>query len=175
MFMKHLSLLPSKIFKMAPPLFTVDSDSSKQNKATVNLLPCRIHHDGNVNPSNTFWNPSQAQDGTHMAYLRGRKLHGKVVKLPEGYYGSVVERTDPKPETPSSEERIEDVEVTENSEDRLEVGAMKGKATFDDLMIWGHESTSDSSADPYVRGMEEWIAFAQEIHSYSTETGPTKR
>ncbi|KAI0432069.1 ribonuclease H2, subunit C [Xylaria sp. FL1042] len=156
---------------MPPPLFTVESDASKQKTAKVNLLPCRIHHDGDVNPSSTFWNPAETQDGLPTAYFRGRKLHGKAVKLPEGYYGVVVEKTDAKPQASSTEQEPtdEDVEVIENPEGQLEVGAMKGKAAFDELTIWGHESASDSTADPYVRGMEEWIAFAEEIHSFTTE------
>ncbi|KAI0972807.1 ribonuclease H2, subunit C [Xylaria arbuscula] len=157
---------------MPPPLFTVESEASKKQKAQVNLLPCRIHHDGDVNPSDTFWNPTEAEDGLQTAYFRGRKLHGKALKLPEGYYGVVVEKTDAKPQTSSAEQEPadEDIDVIENPEDQLEVGEMRGKAAFDELMIWGHESTSDSTADPYVRGMEEWIAFAEEIHSTGSES-----
>ncbi|KAI8946030.1 ribonuclease H2, subunit C [Xylaria longipes] len=169
---------------MSPPLFTLESGDSEQERATVNLLPCRIHHDGDVNTSDPFWNPTKSEDNSNTAYLRGRKLHGRAVKLPKGYYGVVVEKTDAKLETLTKQEPVnEDVEVIENPEDQLEVGAMKSKATFDELMIWGHESMSDSSVDPYVRGMEEWIAFAEEvrqqtyfmtIHSSSTESEPTK-
>ncbi|KAI1183066.1 ribonuclease H2, subunit C [Nemania serpens] len=157
---------------MSPPLFTVESTTASQEKAAVNLLPCRIHHDGDVDPSGTFWTPTGTEDSAQTAYLRGRKLHGKAVKLPEGYHGLVVEKSDVKPDTSRKGEPVdEDIEVIENPEDQLEVGAMKGKAAFDELMIWGHESTGDSSADPYVRGMEEWIAFAEEIHSSKTESG----
>lgn len=102
-------------------------------------------------------------DGIQTAYMRGRKLHGKAVKLPAGYYGTVVEKTDTKPESTPRDMGDDDVEVAEDPEDQLEVGAMRGKAAFDELLIWGHESTSDSVADPYVRGMEEWIAFAEEV------------
>ncbi|TRX90105.1 hypothetical protein FHL15_009024 [Xylaria flabelliformis] len=140
-------------------LTRLEAEASEQKRATVNLLPCRIHHDGDVNPSDQFWNP----------------IKSEAVKLPEGYYGVVVEKTDAKPEAGTRPEFAdEDVEVIENPEDQLEVGAMKGKAAFDELMIWGHESTSDSSMDPYVRGMEEWIAFAEEIHSTNPDLGPTK-
>ncbi|KAI1322919.1 ribonuclease H1 small subunit [Xylariaceae sp. FL0255] len=147
---------------MPLPLFTVEPQEFVKASATVNLLPCRINHDGEVNPSDTFWNPSQAEDGQRTAYFRGRKLRGKHVKLPEGYYGSVVEKGDPKPET-SHKEMTEDVEVIENPADQLEVGIMNGKATFDELIVWGHESINDSSADPYIRGMEEWVTFSSEV------------
>ncbi|KAI2638219.1 ribonuclease H2, subunit C [Xylaria nigripes] len=155
---------------MAPPLFAVETKVSGQKKANVNLLPCRIHHDGDVNPSGIFWNPTKAQDDVQTAYLRGKKLHGKAVSLPEGYHGVVVEKTDAKPETSTEQAVLEDDEMVENASDHLEVGTMRAKAAFDELMIWGHECTSESTADPYVRGMEEWIAFAEEIHSYTAAT-----
>ncbi|KAL7629735.1 hypothetical protein AAE478_001258 [Parahypoxylon ruwenzoriense] len=151
---------------MAPPVFTVDSQESAQKKTQVHLLPCRIHHDGNVDPIDTYWNPSESQDQIKTAYLRGRKLHGKAVKLPSGYYGSVAEKSKPKKSVQSRrEEMAEDVEL-EDLEEPLETGAMQGKATFDEFLIWGHESTANASEDPYVRSMEEWISFAEQIHSY---------
>ncbi|KAI1815364.1 ribonuclease H2, subunit C [Poronia punctata] len=143
---------------MPPPLFTVETETCEQTKATVNLLPCRIHHDGDVTPAETFWNPTKTPDGTQTAYMRGRKLQGKTVKLPEGYHGTIVEKTEPKPDSNNSS----------IDEEEPQVGAMRGKATFDELVIWGHESTADAGADPHVRGIEEWIAFAEDIHSVGT-------
>ncbi|KAI0103204.1 ribonuclease H2, subunit C [Nemania sp. FL0031] len=161
---------------MSPPLFTIESSTSGQEKATVNLLPCRIYHDGDVSASDAMWNPTKTQDGSKTAYLRGRKLHGKALKLPDGYRGMVVEQTEAKPDTSSNQELAdEDVQVIENPEDQLKVGAMKGKAAFDELVVWGHESTSDSTVDPYVRGMEEWIAFAGEIHSSNPDSESPSR
>ncbi|KAI0402749.1 ribonuclease H2, subunit C [Xylaria palmicola] len=155
---------------MPPALFTVEPGAAEGKNATVNLLPCRIHHDGDVNPSDTHWTPTETQGNLRTAYLRGRKLHGKSVKLPEGYYGVVVDKSDAKPEASTKHDLVdEDEEAADNQEDQLEVGAMKRKASFDELVIWGHESTSDSSVDPYVRGMEEWIEFAEKIHSTKPE------
>ncbi|KAI1357608.1 ribonuclease H2, subunit C [Xylaria arbuscula] len=162
---------------MAPPIFSVTTDDSTRHEAFVNLLPCRIHHDGYVNPSKTFWNPSKTSDDLQTAYLRGRKLHGKAVKLPKGYQGVVVDKTDAKPPAAGTEQERtdEEVEVVENPEEQLAVGTMRGKAAFDGLVIWGHESTGDSGADPFVRGMEEWIAFAEEIHSPATQTASSNK
>ncbi|KAI1646570.1 ribonuclease H1 small subunit [Daldinia loculata] len=151
---------------MAHPVFTVDSQENIQQKAQIHLLPCRIHHDGEVNPVETYWNPNESEDQTKTAYLRGRKLHGKVVKLPEGYHGSVVEKSTPKKPDQSREEMVEDLEIIEDPEDQLEVGVMQGKATFDEFMVWNHETLANSTEDPYLRGMEEWISFAGQIHSY---------
>ncbi|KAI1801139.1 ribonuclease H1 small subunit [Daldinia bambusicola] len=148
---------------MAHPVFSVDSQESIQKKAQVHLLPCRIHHDGNVNPVETYWSPSENEDKIKTAYLRGRKLQGKAVKLPDGYYGSVVEKSAPKKPEPSQEEMVEDLEVVEDPNDQLEVGAMQGKATFDEFVVWNHETLANSSEDPYLRGMEEWISFAGQV------------
>ncbi|RYP72050.1 hypothetical protein DL769_004537 [Monosporascus sp. CRB-8-3] len=158
---------------MAPPMFTAPSELSAEKKAQAHLLPCRVHHDGNVDPVESFWSPREDQDGQRTAYFRGRKLHGKAMKLPEGYYGSVVEKGEPKPEERSREEMAEDVELQQEQYDPIEVGAMRGKSTFDEVVVWGHEATADSSVDPYVRSIEEWISFAEQIHAYPTDDGPT--
>ncbi|RYP34637.1 hypothetical protein DL767_004197 [Monosporascus sp. MG133] len=95
------------------------------------------------------------------------------MKLPEGYHGSIVEKGQPKPEERSREEMAEDVELREEEDGAIEVGTMRGKSTFDEVIVWGHEATADSSADPYVRSIEEWISFAEKIHAYPTEESPT--
>ncbi|KAI1135070.1 ribonuclease H1 small subunit [Hypoxylon sp. FL0543] len=154
---------------MAHPVLTVEPQEDIQNKAKVNLLPCRIHHDGNVHPIDTYWNPSDGQDQVKTAYLRGRKLHGKAVKLPEGYYGSIVEKSEPKKSEEPKEEMVEDVEILEEPQDQLEIGAMQGKAIFEEFTVWNHESLANPSEDPYLRGMEEWISFAEQIHSYPSD------
>ncbi|KAI5922515.1 ribonuclease H2, subunit C [Camillea tinctor] len=155
---------------MTPPIFKVASaESVEEKKAQLHLLPCRIHYDGDVNPSDSFWNPSQSEDGKNTAYFRGRKLDGKTFKLPEGYFGVVAEKSDPKPEQRGgNDEMTDDVEIQEHPNDQLEVGDMNGKAAFDEMIVWGHETSADASEDPYIRGMEEWITFAEQIHSYPT-------
>ncbi|KAI0837816.1 ribonuclease H1 small subunit [Hypoxylon sp. FL0890] len=153
---------------MAHPVLAIDSQEAIQKRAQVHLLPCRIHHDGDINPINTYWNPSEGQDQVKTAYLRGRKLHGKAVKLPEGYYGSVVEKSEPK-KSEEPKEMTDNVEILEEPENQLEIGAMQGKATFEELMVWNHEILANSSEDPYLRGMEEWISFAEQIHSYTSD------
>lgn len=85
------------------------------------------------------------------------------MKLPEGYYGSIVEKSEPKKPEKTQEEMTEDVEVQDEQDEQPKVGVMQGKATFDELMIWGHESLTDSNEDPYLRGVEEWISFAEQV------------
>lgn len=45
---------------MTQPILTLDaaSEGPDQAKASVNLLPCRIHHDGEVGAIDTYWNPA---------------------------------------------------------------------------------------------------------------------
>lgn len=83
------------------------------------------------------------------------------MRLPEGYRGAVVEK---------GERGVDrDVEVQKEEEEEEggnpleEVGALHGKAAFDEVVVWGHESIADSAADPYVRGVEEWISFAEQV------------
>ena len=96
------------------------------------------------------------------AYLRGRKLHGKAVKLPSGYYGSVAERGDTKREIPREEELDANADVEEVPEP-VEVAPLQAKAHFDEFVVWGHESTADATTDPYVRSIEEWVSFAEQV------------
>ncbi|KAK8105040.1 hypothetical protein PG999_008399 [Apiospora kogelbergensis] len=151
---------------MSQPMLTIAGDKTEPKKAQLHLLPCRIHHDGNVAPLDPFWSPTTAEDGpTKTAYLRGRKLQGKTVPLPAGYYGAVAEKGDTKREIPREEDLDLDADVQELP-DAMEIAPLQSKAQFDDFVVWGHESLADAGADPYVRGIEEWVAFSEQIHSY---------
>ena len=54
------------------------------------------------------------------------------------------------------------VEVEEDEEEEPEVKIMEEQGVFDKIMVWGHEAVMDES-DPYVRGLEEWIGFADQV------------
>lgn len=147
-------------------------------KATPNVLPCRIQHDGPVSQSDSYWEPSQepgiydsvivadifadcVPDGKRVAYFRGRKLHGRALRLPEGYRGVVVDKAEPpKPQGPRPDEpEVVDLEA----EDEMPLGALETKAEFDEIVIWGHETVADTNSDPYVRGVEEWMKLAEKV------------
>jgi hypothetical protein len=81
--------------------------------------------------------------------------------LPQGYYGSVVEKGETTREVPQDED-MKDAEVEELPE-AVEVAPLSGKAKFDSIVIWDHETTADSSEDPYVRSIEEWVSFAEQV------------
>ncbi|KAG4437361.1 hypothetical protein IFR05_007167 [Cadophora sp. M221] len=120
-------------------------------------------------------------DGKTVAYFRGRKLHGKMVKVPSKYRGVVVEKTErvlPKAAAGSIQRAgaqgdgvEEDGEAEE--EEEVEVKILEEQAGFEEIVVWGHEVLPDGMVDPYVRGVEDWIAFADGIHSFDVDEKKT--
>jgi len=79
------------------------------------------------------------------------------LKIPKGYRGVVISSTDqifPK-ETP--------VDDDEDAEEVPEVKIMEEQSEFEDIMVWGHEALPDDTMDPYMRGVQEWITFADQV------------
>jgi ribonuclease H2 subunit C len=157
-------------------MLAIEKSKIHKGKCTPNVLPCRINHNGPVDASKRYWNPTKAPgnkhaempisctdvhaDGKTVSYFRGRKLHGKQMKVPKGYRGVVVSSTDrilPKTAPP-----IEDDDVVE-IEEEVDVKIMEEQSEFDHIMLWGHEALPDEIADPYIRGIEEWIALAEQV------------
>jgi ribonuclease H2 subunit C len=99
-------------------------------------------------------------DGKKVSYFRGRKLHGRRVKVPEGYKGVILSSTDRK--LPKDPQTMDEDEADE-AEEPLEVGVIAEQSQFDELMIWGHEVVPDETADPYIRAVEEWISLAEQV------------
>lgn len=97
------------------------------------------------------------EDGTNVAYFRGRKLHGKTVPLPEQCRGVVVERK-------ANEQQPEQGDGDEDSA-VVEVGTMQVTADFDEMVVWGHEAVADAAGDPCVRSIEEWLQVADKVSS----------
>ncbi len=50
----------------------------------------------------------------------------------------------------------------EDCEEDEPVKVLEEQATFDEVLLWGHESTPDEN-DPYAKGIEEWISFAETV------------
>jgi ribonuclease H2 subunit C len=40
---------------------------------------------------------------------------------------------------------------------------------FDEVVVWGHGSAVDEKEDAYVRGIREWIGFAEAMHNEDDE------
>ncbi|KAK3307629.1 ribonuclease H2 non-catalytic subunit-domain-containing protein [Chaetomium strumarium] len=131
-------------------------------KAKPHLLPCRVHYNGSVEPTQSFWDPKTGEDGISTAYFRGRKLQGRTVKLPDGCRGVVAATS--AAEEPSR--RPEEADVID-LEAETPQASLQVQAEFDEIVVWAHEAAVDASADPYMRGVEEWVALAEKIHSYA--------
>lgn len=35
---------------------------------------------------------------------------------------------------------------------------------FDEVVVWGHGGTVDEGSDMFVRGVREWVGFAESMH-----------
>lgn len=84
------------------------------------------------------------------------------MKLPAGYKGMVVSSTERVlPKASASSPQNDD----EDAEEAPEVKVMDEQAEFDEIMLWGHEALPDEMMDSYVRGVDEWIGFAEQVCS----------
>lgn len=103
----------------------------------------------------------RVSDGTRIAYFRGRKLHGRAVKLPDGYRGAVVEKRAPPPPAAQPEHDATDLQQ-EEAEEHVPLGSLEAKAEIEELVVWGHEAMADAASDPYMR-IEEWTQMAEQV------------
>lgn len=65
-------------------------------------------------------------------------------------------------------------EEEDDDEDEPEpIKVLEEVATFDEIMVWGHEHVPGED-DVFVRGVQEWIAFAEAMHSVDDEVDTSK-
>ncbi len=119
-------------------------------------------------------------DGKLEAYFRGRKLKGKEVKIPDGYTGTVLSKADTGNEAAEETTKQHEIygneleeEEDEKGEGLEEVQALGEVASFDSIVLWGHESLVEGD-DPFVKGVEEWIGFAEAVSPAYLELRPKK-
>ncbi|OJJ47962.1 hypothetical protein ASPZODRAFT_131581 [Penicilliopsis zonata CBS 506.65] len=140
------------------------------NCCTPNILPCRIHHDGPVDNISRYWTPVTDEKGLQIAYFRGRKLRGRRVAIPEGYQGVVAITTDKTLPVKQNNHSIEDLDV----EPEEPVKILEQQATFDELLVWDHEAIP-ATDDSFVKGVEEWLKFAEVMHSSPSSDANSKQ
>ncbi|KAI5289609.1 hypothetical protein KEM52_000727 [Ascosphaera acerosa] len=134
-----------------------------------NVLPCRVHHDGPVDISKRFWRPETTDGNGDEAtvHFRGRRLMGRKVVLPEGYEGVVATRV-ARVADGERDERDEqydaNAQLSQAEQEFEQADALRVEGTFSELMLWNHEGLAKSD-DPYVKGVEEWVAFAERVSS----------
>ena len=142
---------------------------SKPQKCTPNLLPARINHNGPILSTLQYWKPSTDKKGTQHAYFRGRHLYGTTLPLPENYTGAILNVTDkqlPQPRKQAPVERSNEDEDVGEEEDSLpvEVKIAEQIGEFDEVVVWGHGGEVDGGQDMFVRGLREWVGFAESMH-----------
>lgn len=150
--------------------------SNGSKKSQVNILPCKIHRNGPSKVTKRFWSPTVEEDGSKTAYFRGRKLRGRQVKLPKSYHGLAVIKTDQvlpetvkQPQEAALGQFADDEDAAENDAQAEPVKILKEAANFDMITVWGHDRLP-AVDDNFVKGIEEWIAFAEAIHTTQNET-----
>ena len=95
--------------------------------------------------------------------MRGRRLLGKEIALPEGYEGVVVK--DKGVALPSGKQRsceIVDLDDENEIEEEVEVRMFEEVGSFDNVMLWDHEKVAEGD-DAFVKGLSEWIGFAEGV------------
>ncbi|KAJ5779196.1 Ribonuclease H2 subunit C [Penicillium paradoxum] len=148
---------------------SLDSEKNDSNlQCTPNIIPCRVHHDGPIDSLGRYWTPvKDEKDNTETVHFRGRKLRGRRVALPEGYQGVVATPTDRvlPPTQRADSDGAEDVEA----EPEEPVKILETQGTFDDFIVWGHEALPPAD-DTFVKGVAEWIQFADAMHTTPSST-----
>lgn len=149
------------------------SPSNQQRKVTPNILPCAIKHNGPIKVTKRYWSPTTTNGVSeqHTTYLRGRKLLGRKIRVPEGYQGLVLSKTDRLLDVAQKPVSIgrqvpcdpdDDDEELEGEEKPAEVKLMELKGNFDEIMVWDHDAVVEDG-DEYVKGLGEWIGFAEAV------------
>ncbi|KAL4957997.1 ribonuclease H2 non-catalytic subunit-domain-containing protein [Aspergillus filifer] len=157
------------MFAIQPKQQTSESEGESVGNCTPNILPCRIHHDGPVNSIDRYWKPvaDEKDKNLRTAYFRGRKLRGRRVQIPEGYEGVLATHSDREvPSTTNNETMNEEDEQAEP------VKILEKQATFGDYIVWGHE-TIPAADDSFVKCVEEWVKFAEAMHTDNGQKNST--
>ncbi|KAF2083272.1 ribonuclease-like protein H2 subunit C [Saccharata proteae CBS 121410] len=142
-------------------MLAIQQTKTSADKCTPNLLPCRVHHDGPVNATDRYWRPANDGDDTQTSYFRGRKLRGRTVPVPQGYRGPTNRILPTQPNETADVDGDDDM----NEERPIETKVAEEVASFDEMVLWNHETLPDGVDDAYVKGVKEWIAFAEAIHT----------
>ncbi|KAF1841224.1 uncharacterized protein K460DRAFT_380933 [Cucurbitaria berberidis CBS 394.84] len=152
---------------------------ARTQKCTPNLLPARINHNGPINNAQQYWKPETDSKGKQHAFFRGRHLHGTALPLPANYTGAILHVTDktlPHSQAPGNNDGADGDDVEEADEEEslpVEVKIAEQIGEFDEMVVWGHGGEVDGAQDVFVRGMQEWVGFAESMHGTGDEEDST--
>ncbi|KAG9194487.1 hypothetical protein G6011_04522 [Alternaria panax] len=149
---------------------------SKPQKCTPNLLPARINHNGPINDAERYWKPDTDDKGKRHSYFRGRHLHGTTLPLPDNYTGAILHvtekqlpqsRTQPRQRPADDDDDDDDAEVEESIPVEVKIAEQVGE--FDQVIVWGHGGEVDANGDVFIKGVNEWVGFAESMHAGEEE------
>ncbi|KAK6363490.1 hypothetical protein TWF730_000922 [Orbilia blumenaviensis] len=156
-------------------MISIKKPTSPGTPSKANVLPCRIKYTGSASSSRQLWNPTtqpanpdnNASVETHTSYFRGRKLAGTKLVVPDGYQGRVLDAGSSTPLVTGNQKKEmlyqDDDEEGENIEESNEWATV---ASFNEIMVWGHEVAVDGTQDGVVKGVEEWMEMAKILNGY---------
>lgn len=85
---------------------------------------------------------------------------------------NITDRPAPKDSSENKQRRGSGEEDDEEDEtENVEVMVAERIGEFDEVVVWGHGGTVDEREDVYVRGVREWIGFAEAVHAEEDEEG----
>lgn len=74
---------------------------------------------------------------------------------------------------PLDEDEDEDDMNDDIGEERPEnVKVVEQVSSFEELLVWGHDQMP-AADDPFVKGVQEWISFAEAIHEDKDDSNST--
>lgn len=120
--------------------------------------------------------------GTQHVYFRGRHLHGTPIALPANYTGAVLNVTDKTLPTSTSisssnqrhgslEDQLDDDAEGESGDMDEDVKIAEQVGEFENIVVWEHGGKVDEEKDAYVRGIREWVGWAESMHVDEDEDG----
>ncbi|KAG0092139.1 hypothetical protein BGZ93_000503 [Podila epicladia] len=109
--------------------------------------------------------------------FRGRTLKGTVVKVPQGYSGSIytaVDEPESKASSSSSSNNDMDMSIDMGDDDEAYEAMLKGmqeqrkvlktEGQFSEFTLWGHDQAPTLKNDKLVKAMQ-WIDIANVLHA----------
>lgn len=90
------------------------------------------------------------------------------MNVPEGYKGIVIKEAAKEDDVDENARRQKRQDEEDNEDGEGKETELHEIGTFDEVMLWGHESMVGED-DAFSKGMGEWIRFAEAV---STLQGP---